>query len=97
MDDQPTRLSQVRYLGDYRLEVTFSDHSVKEMDFQRRVTGRGGLVRALEDPAFFAQVRVDRESGTLTWPNGVDFCPNVLYAEATGKPYVKGTAVIAAE
>ena len=97
MDDQPPRVSQVRYLGDYRLEVTFSDRSVKEMDFQRRVTGRGGLVRALENPEFFAQVKVDPESGTLAWPNGVDFCPDVLYAEATGKPYVRGTAVIAAE
>jgi hypothetical protein len=21
----------------------------------------------------------------VVWPNGVDFCPDVLYAEATGK------------
>jgi len=31
------------------------------------------------------KVAVDSESGTLVWPNGVDFCPDVLYAEATGK------------
>jgi len=30
-------------------------------------------------------VAVDLEAGTLVWPNGVDFCPDVLYAEATGK------------
>jgi hypothetical protein len=39
----------------------------------------------LEDVAFFRQVAVDEEGGTLIWPNGVDFCPDVLYAEATGK------------
>ena len=34
---------------------------------------------------FFRQVAVDYEAGTLVWPNGVDLCPDVLYAEATGK------------
>lgn len=37
----------------------------------------------LSDPAFFAQVRVDPESGTIAWPNGVDFAPEPLYAEAS--------------
>jgi hypothetical protein len=39
----------------------------------------------MADVEFFKQVTVDREAGTLVWPNGVDFCPDVLYAEATGK------------
>ncbi len=38
----------------------------------------------MESLDFFRQVTVDREGGTLVWPNGVDFCPDVLYAEATG-------------
>ena len=40
----------------------------------------------LESVEFFAEVTVDQEAGTLVWPNGVDFCPDVLYSEATGKP-----------
>jgi hypothetical protein len=43
------------------------------------------LVKPLENIEFFAQVAVDQEAGTLVWPNGVDLCPDVLYAEATGK------------
>ena len=39
----------------------------------------------MESLEFFKQVSVDREAGTLVWPNGVDFCPDVLYAEATGR------------
>ena len=35
---------------------------------------------------FFRRVEVDREANTLVWPNGVDFCPDVLYHEATGAP-----------
>ncbi len=35
---------------------------------------------------FFRQVRVDPEIGTIVWPNELDFCPDVLYHEATGTP-----------
>lgn len=48
--------------------------------------GRGGVFRPLEDPAYFSQVRVDPESGAIEWHNGVDFCPDVVYSLATGKP-----------
>lgn len=40
----------------------------------------------MQDMEFFKQVRVDPEAGTIVWPNGVDFCPDVLYSLATGKP-----------
>lgn len=79
------RVSEVRHLKDYQLEVRFSDGTVAELDFRRRVVGRGGVFKPLENVEFFRQVIVDREAGTLVWPNGVDFCPDVLYCEATGK------------
>lgn len=79
------RVCSVRHIKDYRLELAFSDGTVAELDFRRRVVGRGGIVRALEDLDFFRQVALDREAGTIAWPNGVDFCPDVLYAEAIGK------------
>jgi hypothetical protein len=79
------RVRGVRHVKDYRLELAFSDGTVAELDFRRRVAGRGGVVGALEDLDFFRQVAVDQEAGTVVWPNGVDFCPDVLFAEATGK------------
>jgi hypothetical protein len=45
-----------------------------------------GVLAPLRDPAFFQQVRVDAEAGTICWPNGVDLDPDVLYSEATGTP-----------
>jgi hypothetical protein len=42
----------------------------------------------------FSQVTVDTEAGTLVWPNGVDFCPDVLYAEATGKSIEELSSVV---
>ncbi len=79
------RIRGVRHIKEYKLELAFSDGTVAELDFRRRVVGRGGVVGALENLDFFRQVTVDQEGGTLAWPNGVDFCPDVLYAEATGK------------
>jgi len=80
------RVKQVRHLGEYRLELGFTDETTGELDFEERVVGRGGVFASLEDIAFFQQVRVDPEAGTIVWPNGVDFCPDVLYHWATGKP-----------
>ncbi len=79
------RVVGVRHLKDYELEVSFSDGTVANLDFRGRIVGRGGVFEPLQSVDFFAQASVDREAGTVAWPNGVDFCPNVLYAEATGK------------
>lgn len=80
------RITDVRHAQDYRLEIHFSDGAVAELDFRPRIVGRGGVFLPLQDVEFFKRVSVDREAGTLVWPNGVDFCPDVLYADATGKP-----------
>ena len=79
------RITRVRHVEEYELELGFSDGKVARLDFRRRIVGRGGVFLPLENVDFFSQVAVDSEAGTLTWPNGVDFCPDVLYAEATGK------------
>jgi hypothetical protein len=66
--------------------LSFTDGTARELDFRQRIVGRGGVFRQLEDIEFFKQVQVETEAGTIAWPNGVDFCPDVLYSLATGKP-----------
>lgn len=80
------RITHVRHIKDYRLELTFSDGKKGEIDFKDRIVGRGGVFTALENMDFFKRVQVDPEVGTLVWPNEVDFCPDVIYSEATGEP-----------
>jgi hypothetical protein len=79
------RVTGVIHTRDYRLTLTFTDGVRGEVDFEARVVGRGGVFTPLRDVEFFRQVRVDREAGTIVWPNGVDFCPDVLYSLATGR------------
>jgi hypothetical protein len=52
------------------------------VDLAPVIVGKGGVFAALNDPKVFAQVRVDPESGTIVFPNGVDLDPDVLYAKA---------------
>jgi hypothetical protein len=79
------RVADVSHVKDYQLNIRFSDGTIAELDFSRRIVGRGGVFAPLANVEFFKQVTVDREAGTLVWPNGVDSCPDVLYAEATGE------------
>jgi len=80
------RVNHVTWLGDYRLELGFTDGVRKDVDFRDRIVGRGGVFRPLADIEFFRQVRLEPDAGTIVWPNGVDLCPDVLYSLATGKP-----------
>ncbi len=58
------------------------------MAMDRVIEHYSGVFTALMDDSFFRQVRVDRELGTIVWPNGADVCPDVLYSFASGKPIV---------
>lgn len=80
------RITSVRYVKDYILELTFSNGVSAETDLKDRIVGRGGVFAPLEDKEFFKRVRVDPEVGTLVWPNDVDLDPDVLYSQATGTP-----------
>jgi hypothetical protein len=85
-----SRVVSVRYLGGYSLELTFSTGEKGVVDYAARVPAFKGMLEPLRDPAYFAQVSLEPEVGTIVWPNGVDFCPDVLYHRATGKPLPAG-------
>jgi hypothetical protein len=79
------RVNAVRHVKDYELELSFTDGIVATIDFRPRIAGRGAMFIPLQSLDYFKQLAVDQEAGTIVWPNGIDFCPNVLYAEATGE------------
>ncbi len=80
------RITNVRHVKDYILELTFSDGKQAELDFKKKIVGRGGVFVPLHNIDFFRQARVDPEFGTIVWPNDVDLDPDVLYSEVTGIP-----------
>ena len=80
------RIIHVEHIQGYVLALTFSNGVQAELDLRERVIDRGGMLAPLSQIDFFSRVQVDPEAGTLVWPNGVDFCPDVLYSLATGEP-----------
>jgi hypothetical protein len=79
------RIVAVKPLKNYIVELTFTDGLCAPVDLSRWIVGHGGVFEPLHDENYFRQVKVDPEAKTIVWPNGVDFCPDVLYAEASGK------------
>jgi hypothetical protein len=69
----------VKRLGDYRLEISFSDGTIGVRDFSEIKSRRGEMVEPLKDAAYFARVFID--DGALTWPNGYDWDPIALHDE----------------
>ena len=76
------RISGVTAKSNYIVELSFTDGSRGSVDLSRYVVGSKGVFAALKDPAFFAQVTVDADAGTIVWPNGADLDPDVLYDAA---------------
>ena len=76
----------VAVVGDHVLRILFSDGTVGDVDLSaERWTG---VLEPLNDPAYFAQVAVDAEAGTIAWPNGLDLAPEPLYEQARAHPLV---------
>ena len=73
------RITEARVLSGYILELSFTDGSRGTVDLEQWIGPSRGVFAALQDPAFFALVSVDRDAGTIVWPNGADLDPDVLY------------------
>jgi hypothetical protein len=60
-----------------RLRLTFADGLSGEVDVLDRMSGSVfERARTIEG---FKEVRVDPETGTVCWPDGVDLAPDTLY------------------
>jgi hypothetical protein len=64
----------------HALRLTFDDGLVRELEFLAG-SNQETVFAPLDDPAYFAKVRVDPESRTVTWPNGLDLDPAVLHGD----------------
>ncbi len=68
----------------YRLHLGFEDGVEGEVDISDLLSFTG-IFSGLRDRKEFARVYVDPETGTISWPNGADIDPVVLYSRVTGK------------
>lgn len=71
------KITMVKALEPYKLEVKFSNGTIKQIDLVSILYG--GLFEPLRNPELFMQVRLNKEVATIEWPNGADFDPETLY------------------
>ena len=76
------RISKVKVLSGYRLELEFDDGVSGIVDLSEAV-GKG-VFALWRDPLAFEQVRIG-SSGELVWGDRIDLCPDALYLKVTGK------------
>jgi hypothetical protein len=88
-------VTEVEVLGHYQLRLTFADGLAGDVDVSH-LRHWGGVFAALRNPAAFAEVRIDPELGTVTWPSGADLAPDVLYERASAHPVRPSRRIAAA-
>ena len=71
------RVEHFKSVDPYTLSLRFADGTQQRIDFRPVLEGQ--LFGPLQDVAIFDAVVLDREAGTLTWPNGADFDPTTLH------------------
>ena len=76
------RISKVKVLPGYRLELEFDDGVSGTVDLSDNV-GKG-VFALWRDPLFFEQVAIG-SVGELVWGEKIDLCPDALYIKVTGK------------
>jgi hypothetical protein len=76
------KISKVKVLPRYRLEVEFEDGVSGIVDLSDDV-GKG-VFALWRDPLFFEQVAIG-SAGELVWGDKIDLCPDALYLKVTGK------------
>lgn len=74
-------VTRVRVLSRYMLELTFDTGETKVIDIEPLLRGPV-FERIRSDDAYFTQVTVDTEAGTIVWPDEEDLSPHTLYAES---------------
>jgi Protein of unknown function (DUF2442) len=75
---------EARPAGEYKVYLRFEDGARGEVDLSKLIEFKG-VFAPLRDVREVARVRVAKH-GTVSWPNGADLDPDVLYSLLTGKP-----------
>ena len=68
-------VTDARYRGEYRIEVTFNDGLNGVVDFRRWLDLP--VFEPVKDLEYFQKFHLD--AWTVGWPNGADIAPETLY------------------
>ena len=67
-----------KYLGGYILEIAFENGERGEIDL-KDYAQKGGIFEPFLDIEYFKRGALNKDLGTICWPNGADIAPETLY------------------
>lgn len=73
------KVKKVEYAGEYKLKILFSNGISKVVDFESWVSEENVYLKPLRNIEYFKKVTIDDSNYSICWPNGADFCPDVLF------------------
>ena len=74
------RITNARYLEDYKVEVSFNNGRKGIADLADAL--KGTMFEPLKNKSVFSRLVVDKELDTIVWSNGADLAPEYIYFQA---------------
>jgi hypothetical protein len=71
------KIIKAKYVGDYQIELTFSNEFIGLFNGKKLLSRKGSLLEPLRDESFFKKFYI--EVGALSWPHGLKLSPSKLY------------------
>ncbi len=77
-------IKEIKAVSPFRLTLLFNTGETIVVNLEDRLKtwaqSENSLFRKLLDPGYFKTVKFNEELETIYWDNGIDLCPDVLYA-----------------
>lgn len=78
MTKRPVRIELAEPTTGTKVQLTFTSGERREVDLLPYLHGPI-FDEIRSDPSKFREIAIDRQIGTVVWPNGADIDPDVLY------------------
>ncbi|MCF6095086.1 DUF2442 domain-containing protein [Microaerobacter geothermalis] len=82
MDKEMYEVKSVFPMKNFHLLLEFTNGEYRVVDLRPFLKKLGPMNEPLTNPDFFKKVKIDPDLKTVVWENGMDFCPDVLYAKS---------------
>jgi hypothetical protein len=79
-------VTEVKVEDGFVLWLKFEDGTEGNVNIKKLLGEFTGVFTRLNEERYFQSVKINPELGTISWPNDVDLCPDVLYAAVKGWP-----------